>query len=286
MQKIRTAVFPVAGFGTRLLPATKAIPKEMVTLIDKPLIQYTVEEVIDAGIERIIFITARTKKSLEDHFDVNIELNQILEKASKYEELNNIKKISEMVDVIYVRQKYMLGLGHAILCVKNLIQNEPFLVILPDDLILTSETSLIKQLINEYNIHRKPLLSLMKVEQKDIHKYGIITQFDKINDNIYNIKEMVEKPKDEIKSNLAIMGRYILDKSIFNSLEHVQPGVNNEIQLTDAINLLLKKEQVYGYEFQGKRFDCGSKEGLFEASLNFALQNPKLYAILQKYNKM
>ena len=243
---IRTAVFPVAGFGTRMLPATKAIPKEMITLIDKPLIQYAVEEVIDAGIERIIFITGRTKKALEDHFDVNVELNSQLELSGKKDILKDMKRISEMVDIIYVRQKYMLGLGNAIMCVKDIVKDEPFAVILPDDIIL-SEIPVTKQLMECYDKVERPVISLMPVEKGETSKYG----------------------------------RYILTPEVISALSKIEKGAGGELQLTDALKYTATYHDVYGYEFEGKRFDCGTKEGLLEATVNFAASNEKLKSVLK-----
>ena len=282
MKRIKTAVFPVAGFGTRLLPATKAIPKEMITLIDKPLIQYAVEEVIDSGIERIIFITARTKKTLEDHFDVNIELNHTLLKNNKIETLNNIKKISEIADIIYVRQKYMLGLGHAIMCARDIVKDEPFAVILPDDFIM-SKKPVIKQLIEQFNIYNSPIVALMEVERQEAHKYGIATKYEKISEQLYKINALIEKPKSIPNSNLAVIGRYILTSEIFDILDSLKIKNGDELQLTDALQKLILTQNIYGYSFEGSRFDCGSKSGLFEASINLALHNPELTDILKKY---
>lgn len=282
MKRIKTAVFPVAGFGTRLLPATKAIPKEMITLIDKPLIQYAVEEVIDSGIERIIFITARTKKALEDHFDVNIELNHTLLKNNKIETLNNIKKISEIADIIYVRQKYMLGLGHAIMCARDIVKDEPFAVILPDDFIM-SKKPVIKQLIEQFNIYNSPIVALMEVEKQEAHKYGIATKYEKISEQLYKINALIEKPKSIPNSNLAVIGRYILTSEIFDILDSLKIKNGDELQLTDALQKLILTQNIYGYSFEGSRFDCGSKSGLFEASINLALHNPELTDILKKY---
>ena len=214
---IRTAVFPVAGFGTRMLPATKAIPKEMITLIDKPLIQYAVEEVIDAGIERIIFITGRTKKALEDHFDVNVELNSQLELSGKKDILKDMKRISEMVDIIYVRQKYMLGLGNAIMCVKDIVKDEPFAVILPDDIIL-SEIPVTKQLMECYDKVERPVISLMPVEKGETSKYGIVEIKENITDRFSRLKDMVEKPEKNPPSNMAIIGRYFLSTDVISGL--------------------------------------------------------------------
>lgn len=277
---IKTAVFPVAGFGTRMLPATKAIPKEMITLIDKPLIQYAVEEAIDSGIEKIIFITGRTKKALEDHFDINIELRHLLEKTGKYELLEDMKKISEMVDVIYVRQKYMLGLGNAITCVKDIVRDEPFAVILPDDIIL-SKTPVTKQLIEQYSKVNRPVVSLMEVDKSETSKYGIVEIKEKIENRFYKISNMVEKPKNNPPSNMAIIGRYILTPEVMDALGKIEAGAGNELQLTDALQYTAKYFDVYGYEFDGKRFDCGNKYGLLSATINFANEDAKLREVLR-----
>lgn len=279
--EIKTAVFPVAGFGTRMLPATKAIPKEMITLIDKPLIQYAVEEAIDSGIEKIVFITGRTKKALEDHFDINVELRHLLEQTGKHELLEDMKKISEMVDVIYVRQKYMLGLGNAITCVKDIVRDEPFAVILPDDIIL-SKTPVTKQLIEQYNKVNRPVVSLMEVEKSETSKYGIVEIKEKIEDRFYKISNMVEKPKDNPPSNMAIIGRYILTPEVMDALSKIEAGAGNELQLTDALQYTAKYFDVYGYEFDGKRFDCGNKYGLLSATINFANEDDKLREVLKK----
>lgn len=273
--EIKTAVFPVAGFGTRMLPATKAIPKEMITLIDKPLIQYAVEEAIDAGIERIIFITGRTKKALEDHFDINVELNQQLETAGKTDLLNDMKRISEMVDIIYVRQKYMLGLGNAITCVQDIVKNEPFAVILPDDIIL-SKTPVTKQLIECYKKVERPVISLMPVAKNETSKYGIVEIKEKVDLRLSRLKDMVEKPASNPPSNMAIIGRYILTPEVISALSKIEKGAGGELQLTDALKYTAKYYDVYGYEFEGKRFDCGTKQGLLEATINFAYVDSNL----------
>lgn len=277
---IKTAVFPVAGFGTRMLPATKAIPKEMITLIDKPLIQYAVEEAIDAGIERIIFITGRTKKALEDHFDINIELNQQLASAGKMELLQDMKRISEMVDIIHVRQKYMLGLGHAISCVADIVKNEPFAVILPDDIIL-SKTPVTKQLIECYKKVERPVISLMPVAINETSKYGIVEIKEKVDERLSRLKDMVEKPVSNPPSNMAIIGRYILTPEVMSALSKIEKGQGGELQLTDALKYTAKYHDVYGYEFEGKRFDCGTKQGLLEATINFAYADKNLVNTLK-----
>ncbi len=273
--KIRKAVFPVAGFGTRMLPATKAIPKEMITLIDKPLIQYAVEEAVNSGIEQMIFITGRTKKALEDHFDINVELGLELEKSGKLELLEDMRRISEMVDVTYVRQKKMLGLGNAILCARDIVRDEPFAVILPDDIIL-SEKPVTAQLIDEYAKVKKPVVSLMRVKPEDSYKYGIVEVKETVDDRFYRLGSMVEKPRENPPSDLAIIGRYIITPEVMDALENVTPGAGGEIQLTDALKHVAKYNDVYGYGFTGKRFDCGTKAGLLEATVNFAAANPEL----------
>ncbi len=279
--KIRTAVFPVAGFGTRMLPATKAIPKEMITLIDKPLIQYAVEEAIDSGIERIIFITGRTKKALEDHFDVNVELNNQLEISGKKDILQDMKRISEMVDIIYVRQKYMLGLGNAIMCVKDIVKDEPFAVILPDDIIL-SKKPVTKQLMECYDKVEHPVISLMPVAKNETSKYGIVEIKEKITDRFSRLKDMVEKPASNPPSNMAIIGRYILTPEVLSALSKIEKGAGGELQLTDALKYTATYYDVYGYEFEGKRFDCGTKSGLLEATVNFAASDNNLKNILKE----
>ncbi|MBQ3034085.1 MAG: UTP--glucose-1-phosphate uridylyltransferase GalU [Deferribacterales bacterium] len=273
--KVKKAVFPVAGFGTRMLPATKAIPKEMITLIDKPLIHYAVEEAVNSGIEQMIFITGRTKRSLEDYFDINVELNVTLENSGKYDLLEDMRRISEMVDVTYVRQKKMLGLGNAILCVKDIVRGEPFAVILPDDIIL-AEKPVTAQLIEQFQKVKKPVVSLMNIKTEDAHKYGIVEVKETVDDRFYRLGNMVEKPKENPPSDLAIIGRYIITPDVMDVLENTAPGSGGEIQLTDALKHVAKYNDVYGYGFEGKRFDCGTKLGLLEATVNYAAANPEL----------
>ena len=263
-----------------MLPATKAIPKEMITLIDKPLIQYAVEEAIDAGIERIIFITGRTKKALEDHFDVNVELNNQLELSGKKDILKDMKRISEMVDIIYVRQKYMLGLGNAIMCVRDIVKDEPFAVILPDDIIL-SKVPVTKQLMECYDKVERPIISLMPVAKNETSKYGIVEIKENITNRFSRLKDMVEKPEKNPPSNMAIIGRYILTPEVLSALDKIEKGAGGELQLTDALKYTATYYDVYGYEFEGKRFDCGTKEGLLEATVNFAASNEKLKNVLK-----
>lgn len=268
--RVRTAVFPVAGLGTRLLPATKSIPKEMVTLIDKPLIQYAVEEVIAAGIERVIFVSARSKRALEDYFDNTPELEYQLESSGKMKVLEEMKRISEMCDITYVRQKNPNGLGHAVLCAKDAVGNEPFAVILPDDIIM-SKVPVTAQLVEQFNRTKKSVISLMQVPDEDTSKYGIVVPGERVDDRLMRLEGMVEKPKKNPPSNLAIIGRYILTSEVMDALQTIPRGAGGEIQLTDAILEVAKSSRVYGYHFEGKRFDCGNKFGLFEAAVNFAL---------------
>jgi UTP--glucose-1-phosphate uridylyltransferase len=274
--KIKKAVFPVAGYGTRLLPATKAIPKEMITLIDKPLIQYAVEEAIDAGIEQIIFITGRTKKALEDHFDINFELNKILWDSGRTKLYEDVKRISEMVDVIYVRQKEQLGLGHAISCAKDIIRDEPFAVILPDDIMLSKEP-VTAQLIRQYERVNSSVISLMQIESRFAYKYGIVETDSQMDERLYKLSNMVEKPRDTPPSNLAIIGRYILTPDVLPALERLKAEhTSGEVQLTDALKALAREGRMFGYEFEGQRFDCGDKVGLLEATVNFAANSDEL----------
>ena len=281
--KIRKAVFPVAGYGTRMLPASKAIPKEMITLIDKPLIQYSVEEAIDSGIEQIIFVTGRLKKPLEDHFDINVELNKILWESGRTKLYEDMKRISEMVDIIYIRQKNMLGLGHAILCAKEIVRGEPFAVILPDDVILSKEP-VTAQLIRQYERINGNVVSLMPINVQYAHRYGIVNIDSRLDDRLYKLSDMVEKPKDTPPSELAIIGRYILTAEMMSVLESAYHGNGAELQLTDALRVSAKKGQVFGYEFEGSRFDCGDKIGLLEATISFAANSPELAPELKRIN--
>jgi len=273
--KVRTAVFPVAGLGTRLLPATKAMPKEMVTLIDRPLIQYAVEEVINAGVEKVVFVSARSKRSLEDHFDRTPELEYQLEQSGKTAVLQAMKKLSFMCDITYVRQKEPLGLGHAVLCAKDAVGDEPFAVILPDD-IINAKVPVTAQLIERYNKTGKSVVSLMEVPKEDTSKYGIVKLGAEEDEGLFKLDGMVEKPKKNPPSNMAIIGRYILSPEVMKSLETTPRGSGGEIQLTDAILDVANTQGVYGYLFEGQRFDCGNMNGLFEAVVNFALEREDL----------
>lgn len=267
--KIKRAVIPVAGFGTRMLPFTKAIPKEMITIIDKPAIQYAVEEAVDSGIEEIVFVTSKNKVIIEDHFDRYFELEKALVESGKHEQLNAIMELCNKCEIVSVRQQEQLGLGHAVYCARNIVGDEPFAVILPDDLFLYKKP-VIGQLIEKYELVGSPVLGLQKVADEDTSKYGIVSVDKKLEDDFFRLKEMVEKPKTAPPSNLAIVGRYVLDKTVMDALEKTTHGALGEIQLTDAINICASTGNVYGFLYEGKRFDCGSKIGYLEAVVNFA----------------
>lgn len=287
MNKVTKAVFPVAGMGTRFLPATKANPKEMLPIVDKPLIQYAVEEAIAAGITELIFITGRTKRSITDHFDKAYELETELEKNGKLERLEIVRNIiPEGVTCIYIRQAEPLGLGHAVLCAKPVIGDEPFVVILPDDLIDDGTRGVTKQLVEQYQQERKSVIAVENVPKEDTSKYGIVEVSESDNESLFKINSIVEKPSPEdAPSTLGVVGRYVLSPEIFYCLEDTPRGAGNEIQLTDAISMLLGKESVYAYEFKGTRYDCGSKEGYMEASVQYALKDPDIKEEFQAYLK-
>lgn len=277
VKKITKAVFPVAGLGTRFLPATKASPKEMLPVVDKPLIQYAVEEAVEAGIELLIFVTGRNKRSIPDHFDKAYELEAELEAKGKDKLLEIVKNIiPPHVTCIYLRQSEALGLGHAVLCAKPVVGDEPFTVILADDLIDNDEKGCVAQMVEAYEQHGASILSVQQVEPSETDKYGIVSLKNKDDKEGY-ISGMVEKPKpEESPSTLAVVGRYILNPRIFHYLEKTQKGAGGEIQLTDAIADLLSEEQVYAYEFQGIRYDCGSKLGYLQATVELALKHPEV----------
>jgi len=279
---IRKAVIPAAGLGTRFLPATKAMPKEMLPIIDKPVIQYVVEEAIQSGIEDIIIITGRGKRAIEDHFDKSFELESILEKRKKLDLLKKVRNISNLVDIHYIRQKEQKGLGNAIYCAKKHIGNESFAVLLGDD-IIKSETPCIKQLINVYKKYKSSVIALEEVPKEKVSDYGII-KGKKIDNSLYRIEDLIEKPPiEEAPSNLAIPGRYILTPNIFDCIEKVPSGKGNEIQLTDALKLLFKNEDIYGYKFKGKRYDIGDRLGYIKATIDFSLGREELKDKVKKY---
>ena len=273
--KVRKAIIPAAGLGTRFLPATKAQPKEMLPIVDKPTIQYIIEEAVASGIEEILIITGRNKKSIEDHFDKSVELEIELEKAGKQEMLDMVRSISDMVDIHYIRQKEPRGLGHAIHCAKSFVGNEPFAVMLGDD-VVDSEVPCLKQLINCFNEYKTTILGVQTVDPKNVDKYGIVDGIH-IEDRVYKVKRLVEKPAvDEAPSNVAILGRYIITPQIFEILENTAPGKGNEIQLTDALETLIKNEAMYAYDFEGQRYDVGDKLGFLQATVEFAMKREEL----------
>uniref|UniRef100_A0A7C3RW46 UTP--glucose-1-phosphate uridylyltransferase n=1 Tax=Dictyoglomus thermophilum TaxID=14 RepID=A0A7C3RW46_DICTH len=279
---IKKAVFPAAGLGTRFLPATKAQPKEMLPVVDKPIIQYAVEEAVNSGIEEIIIVTGRNKRAIEDHFDISFELEYFLQKKGDLDLLRQVREISELGTVYYIRQKEPLGLGHAVLVTKALVKDEPFAVILSDDLIV-SNIPCIKQMIEIYERYKCSIVAVERVPRNEVKNYGIISGRE-IEEGIYQVTDLVEKPSvEEAPSNLAIVGRYILTPEIFNMLEKVRPGRGGEIQLTDGLKLLLEKEAIYAYEFKGKRYDTGSKLGFLKASVELALQREDLGEQFKNY---
>ncbi|MBF0210643.1 MAG: UTP--glucose-1-phosphate uridylyltransferase GalU [Desulfamplus sp.] len=281
--KIKKAVFPVAGLGTRFLPATKAMAKEMLTVVDKPIIQYAVEEAFDAGIEQIIFVTGRGKKALEDHFDRSFELELTLEKKKRYDTLKMLQElVPKTGTIVYTRQNEPLGLGHAIWCARDIVGDEPFAVLLADDLI-QSDTPVLSQMISRFDRLRASIAAVMEVEKGETDKYGILDA-DEIEDSVVRVRAMVEKPKPEdAPSNLAIIGRYILTPRIFDYLGENRAGAGGEIQLTDAMSQLLKEQPIFGYKFKGKRFDCGDKAGFQMANLAFAMERPEIKERLSKF---
>ncbi|MGJ7909895.1 UTP--glucose-1-phosphate uridylyltransferase GalU [Neobacillus sp. LXY-1] len=277
--KIRKAIIPAAGLGTRFLPATKAQPKEMLPIVDKPTIQYIVEEAVASGIEEIIMITGRGKRSIEDHFDKSFELEDTLLRKNKFEALAEVQKITELVKIYYVRQKEPLGLGHAILCAKNLIGDEPFAVMLGDD-IVQSKTPCLKQLVDIFEYYNSSVVAIQDVPDQDVNKYGIIKpKGQMLNESLCYVDEFVEKPNPDVApSNLAIMGRYILRPEIFQILEHFPIGQDNELQLTEAINQLNQTQGILAYKFEGNRYDIGDKIGYIKATIDIALQRPDTQA--------
>ncbi len=278
---VKKAIFPAAGLGTRFLPATKASPKEMLPIVDKPMIQYGIEEAIACDISEFIIITGKHKRNIEDHFDYAFELEDKLKKSGKDKLLEEINRLSE-INIAYIRQGYALGLGHAILCARPFVKDEPFAVILSDDIIPPEETLLL-DMIKLYRKLKSPILALERVPIHEVNRYGIISG-DKERDNVYRINSLVEKPDPaKAPSNMAIIGRYILTPDIFDILDKAKPGKGGEIQLTDAINLLLQKRPVYGYLFEGKRYDAGDKFGYLKATVDFALRNKELAKNFRKY---
>ncbi len=279
--KIKKAILPAGGLGTRFLPATKASPKEMLPIVDKPMIQYAIEEARACGIEEFIIITGKYKRAIEDHFDSAFELEESLKRSGKKKLLEEISRLNHL-NFAYIRQKAALGLGHAIHCAKPFVKDEPFAVLLSDDIIDT-DTLLLQYMIDLYKEFNSPILALEQVPMSDINKYGVIDG-KKEKDSVYRIKSLVEKPKaTDAPSDMAIIGRYILTPDIFEILEGIGPGKNAEIQLTDALQVLLKKRPIYGYVFKGKRYDAGDKVGYLKATVDLALKNPQVSEQLKKY---
>lgn len=280
--KVRKAIIPAAGLGTRFLPATKAQPKEMLPIVDKPTIQYIIEEAIASGIEDILIITGRGKRAIEDHFDKSFELEEELRKKGNEELLAQVREISNLVDIHYIRQKEPKGLGHAIYCAKAFIGNEPFAVLLGDD-IVDAQTPCLKQMINAYDEYHTSILGVQQVDWNDVSKYGIVAG-KQIDDRIYKVKTLVEKPdREQAPSNIAILGRYIINPTIFHYLERATPGKGGEIQLTDALCSLAAVEPMYAYDFIGRRYDVGNKLGFLQATVEFALKREDLRDDFENY---
>jgi len=281
-KRVRKAVFPAAGLGTRFLPATKASPKEMLPLVDKPLIQYVVEEAVASGIESVIIVTGRGKTAIEDHFDISFELESLLRERGKEAELEQVRRISDMVQVSYVRQREALGLGHAVLQARALVGDEPFAVMLSDD-IIDSQTPALKQLIDVYEKYEAPVVATMEVEGPAISRFGVLDVED-IDGYVYRVRNMIEKPAPEkAPSNLAIIGRYVLTPDIFDELEKTAPGAIGEIQITDAMCALLKKRDLYAVRFEGTRHDAGDKLGFLIATIEFGLKHQELATEFRTY---
>ncbi|MGL4652342.1 UTP--glucose-1-phosphate uridylyltransferase GalU [Cetobacterium sp.] len=285
MKKVTKAVIPAAGLGTRVLPATKAQPKEMLVIVDKPSLQYIVEELVESGITDIVIVTGRNKNSIEDHFDFSFELENTLERDGKFDLLKKIDDISSMANIYYVRQNHPLGLGHAILKAKSFIGDDPFVIALGDDIVYSPEAPVAKQLIDVYEKYGSSVIGVQEVENKDVSKYGIVKPSITLDENTVEMADFIEKPSlEEAPSNLACLGRYLLDGEIFKYLETTTPGKGGEIQLTDAIlQMLNDKKKVVAYNFEGKRYDIGNKIGLLKANIEFGLRNDETKDDLIKY---
>jgi len=287
MMRVRKAVFPAAGLGTRFLPATKAQPKEMLPLVDKPIIQYGVEEALAAGCDQIIIVTGRGKSAIEDHFDVSYELEKMLEERGKTDLLKIVRQISDLIHIAYVRQKEALGLGHAVLTARELVGNEPFAVLLADD-VIDAEVPCLKQLMNVFEKVQCSVLATQVVEGPGISAYGVLDAkpVPGTNGKLYEVSNLVEKPRaQDAPSNLAVIGRYILTPTVFETLSDLKAGAGGELQLTDGLRALLQKEKIYGYVFEGKRHDTGDKLGFLKATVEFALKRPDLGGPLREYLK-
>ena len=284
--RVRKAVFPAAGLGTRFLPATKAQPKEMLPIVDKPIIQYGVEEALAAGCDQIIIVTGRGKSAIEDHFDVSYELEKMLEERKKTDLLTIVRQISDMIHVAYVRQKEAMGLGHAVLMARELVGNEPFAVLLADD-VIDANPPCLKQMIDQFNDTQASIIATQQVDGPALSAYGVLDGIPVTgNDRLYEARNMVEKPRlEEAPSNLAIIGRYILTPTIFEVLDRTPLGTGGELQLTDAMRLLLKEEKIFGYRYEGKRHDAGDKLGFLKATVEFALKRQELGPQFREYLK-
>jgi UTP--glucose-1-phosphate uridylyltransferase len=282
---VNKAIFPVAGLGTRFLPATKAQPKEMLPVVDKPLIQYAVEEAYAAGVREMIFVTGRHKRPIEDHFDMTFELEVALEQAGKQELLDVVRSVKpDDMECIYVRQAQALGLGHAVLCARRLVGDNPFAVLLADDL-MVGRTPILKQMVEQYAEWRASILAVQEVPAEQTRRYGIVAG-TRVNDRLLDVARIVEKPApEEAPSRLGVAGRYILTPGVFHEIASQQRGVGGEIQLTDGIAGLLRREKVFAYSYEGKRYDCGSKEGFLQANVELALEHPQLGAGFREYLK-
>ncbi|WP_047381707.1 UTP--glucose-1-phosphate uridylyltransferase GalU [Cetobacterium sp. ZWU0022] len=287
MKKVTKAVIPAAGLGTRVLPATKAQPKEMLVIVDKPSLQYIVEELVESGITDIVIVTGRNKNSIEDHFDFSFELENTLERDGKFDLLKKIDDISSMANIYYVRQNHPLGLGHAILKAKSFIGDDPFVIALGDDIVYNPDAPVAKQLIDVYEKYGSSVIGVQEVENNDVSKYGIVKPSATLDENTVEMVDFIEKPSlEEAPSNLACLGRYLLDGEIFKYLETTTPGKGGEIQLTDAIlQMLNDNKKVVAYNFEGKRYDIGNKIGLLKANIEFGLRNEETKDDLIKYLK-
>lgn len=284
-QKIRKAVFPAAGLGTRFLPATKASPKEMLPLVDKPLIQYVVEEAVESGIESILIVTGRDKTPIEDHFDISFELEQVLKERGKIKEFEQVRAISEIAAIAYTRQKQALGLAHAIYQAKDFVGNEPFAVLLADD-IMDSEKPALRQLIEVYERFKAPVIATMQIDDETISRFGVIDA-DEVEPGVFKIKDIVEKPKfEEAPSNMAVAGRYVFTPDLFEAIEKIEPGAGGEFQVADAMRILLAESQpFYALKLEGTRHDAGDKLGFLIATVEFALKREDLGADFREYLK-
>jgi UTP--glucose-1-phosphate uridylyltransferase len=287
VMKVRKAVFPAAGLGTRFLPATKAQPKEMLPLVDKPIIQYGVEEAIHSGIQNIIIVTGRGKTAIEDHFDVSFELENMLASRNKTELLEIVRNVSDLINVAYIRQKEALGLGHAVSCARELIGTEPFACVLADD-VIHSQVPCLKQLLDVFYYFGSPVLAVMEVPAEKVSAYGVVNaipvEFNGSEDRVFRVRDLVEKPSPaQAPSRLAIIGRYILTPEIFQAVDAIDPGSGGELQLTDALRHLLATRQIYAYRFEGTRYDAGDKLGFLKATVELALQRPDLGAQFLEY---